>query len=285
MDPFVIEKLRRFSLRVLALVGKLNPFHKRMILAYHSVDPTGSLISVHPDVFRQQMEYLRESGKKAVSFGEYLNHYSAFRPEPSNVVALIFDDGFDNFHRVALPVLLKHGFSATVFVVTGYVGSNCTWEKTPDIPDLRLMDWIQLRECHEQGIEIGSHTIDHFHLTGLEQAEMSRQIAGSKARIEDSLKVETTSFCYPYGDYDDNVVNLVRKAGYRAAVTCRFEYDHPGRNPYESPRVGMNRVNPTDHVAQRLYLQAGLGGMLHFYENTKGFIWSRREKPPFFSAT
>lgn len=245
-----------------------------MILAYHSIDPSGSLISVHPDIFRWQMEYLRESGKKAVSFGEYLRHYSVSQTKASNLVALIFDDGFDNFHRLALPVLLKHGFTATVFVVTGYVGSNCTWEKTTDIPDLRLMDWSQLRECHTQGIEIGSHTIDHFHLTGLNQVEMSRQIIGSKAKLKDSLNIEATSFCYPYGDYNENVVNMVRQAGYKAAVTCRFEYDQSGKNPYELPRVGMNRVHSADHVAQKLYFQAGLRGMLHFYNNIKEFLAS-----------
>lgn len=269
MNCFMREKLRRFSLWVLAQTEKFTTFKGGIILTYHSIDPSGSPISVHPDVFRWQMEHLKNSGRKGVSLSEYLRAYAVSPADTSHLIALTFDDGFDSFDRLALPVLVQHGFTATVFVVTGYVGNNCTWDKMEGIPDLKLMDWHQVHECHTQGIEIGSHTIDHPHLTHLNHLSIEKQVVESKEELERLLNTEGISFCYPYGEYDENVMNQVQKAGYRAAVTSRFEYDRSRMNCYDLPRLGMSRIHPTDHEAQKLHFQAVFGGMLPFYHHLK----------------
>ena len=65
------DKLRRFSLSAFAHAGRWISSKKEMILTYHSIDPTGSIISIHPEVFQWQMAFLKNSGRKGVSLRDY----------------------------------------------------------------------------------------------------------------------------------------------------------------------------------------------------------------------
>src|SRR5215813_12064633 len=89
------------------------------IFTYHSLDHTGSVISVRPDDFRRQMEALAASSVKVVALPQIRKHPDA--------VAITFDDGFGNFTEHALPVLERLRLPATVFVISGYCGGRNNW--------------------------------------------------------------------------------------------------------------------------------------------------------------
>jgi peptidoglycan/xylan/chitin deacetylase (PgdA/CDA1 family) len=268
------DKLRQFGLSVFAHAGRWISSKKEMILTYHSIDPSGSIISIHPDIFQWQMEFLKNSGRRGVSLREYLSARATSSASRSRLVALTFDDGFENFYAVALPTLLQYGFTATVFIVTGSVGDQCKWEKKNGIPELELMPWHQIRECHEQGIEIGSHTVDHVNLVRLEPDYLKKQVVQSKKHIESNFDTEVTSFCYPYGGYDRNSIDQVQKAGYQAAVTRQVAYLDSEVKRFELPRLGMNRIDPVDRKAQKLYFRAAESGMLTHYDRTRNMASS-----------
>lgn len=268
------RKLRRFSLSVFARAGRWISSEKEMILTYHSIDSNGSIISIHPEVFRWQMAFLKNCGKKGVSLREYLNARATPFTDSTQLVVLTFDDGFENFYDVVLPVLLQHGFTATVFIVTGSVGRTSKWQKKTGIPEFELMRWNQILECHQEGIEIGSHTVDHINLVSLNPYHLRRQVLQSKEHIESNVNTEVTSFCYPYGDYDQNTIDQVQNAGYRAAVTRQVEYLDSDAERFELPRLGMNRINSVDQKAQKLYLMAADSGMLTYYDRTRNLASS-----------
>src|ERR1051325_6424882 len=92
------------------------------ILTYHSLDTSGSVVSVTPDLFPTQMSRLAEIGWCGISLLEAIEHKTAHGTWPGGSVVLTFDDAFANVVEHAVPVLKRLGFKATVFVVTGYVG-------------------------------------------------------------------------------------------------------------------------------------------------------------------
>lgn len=261
--------LRRSLLWAIIQAGRFSTHAGGRILTYHSLDKSGSCISLHPEVFRWHMLYLKAQGLACVSLSRYL---AAIREDPADqhrLVGLTFDDGFASFLRFALPTLCELGFSATVFIVTGYVGARCTWEKMSSIPDLPLMGWADIRCCLNAGIEIGSHTVTHPYLTRLGEIPLRAELSDSKTELENRIGREVTAFCYPYGDVDMRVRGTVRRTGYGAAVTTRFRHHQLGDDLVDLPRLGMNRIHPHDHTAQRLVVQAAARGMLPLYDRLK----------------
>jgi peptidoglycan/xylan/chitin deacetylase (PgdA/CDA1 family) len=195
------------------------------------------------------MEQLAEAGFSTVSLDEP-------RPasgNPARRFVLTFDDGYRNVLEHAAPVLARHRFRAIQFIVAGAVGGTNQWDvREGGEVEERLMDWSELREWLAQGHEIGSHSVTHPRLTRLTRDQQREELRASKHRLEDELGVEVRHFCYPYGDFDPALADLVRECGYRTACTqvggvntaatdpfqlLRIE----GRYPKRSPRAILQR--------------------------------------------
>jgi peptidoglycan/xylan/chitin deacetylase (PgdA/CDA1 family) len=209
-------------------VAGLAPSGPAPILMYHYVravdqaaDPLGWELSVTPELFEQHMAALAQAGYSGVRMdllarcmrGEG-GHVELPQPCPARPVALTFDDGYEDAFTAALPALQRHGFTATFYVVTEYVGQP------------GYMSWEQLAALRDAGMEIGSHSISHPDLTTLDAAELLRQVAGSRAELEARLGVRVVSFCYPAGRYSAAVIEAVRAAGYESATTTRWDNDY-----------------------------------------------------------
>ncbi|MDL2717141.1 MAG: polysaccharide deacetylase family protein [Acidobacteriota bacterium] len=158
-------------------------------------------------------------------------------PPAARRVVLTFDDGYRGVREKALPALLARGFTATVFVVTDRIGGVNNWDgETPGEP---LLTADEIRTLHGAGIEIGSHGATHRALTQLGAADLAREVAGSKETLERITGAPVTSFCYPYGDFDDRVVEAVRNAGYRAATVIRGGIPKDLSDPFRLKRVAV----------------------------------------------
>ena len=202
---------------------------RSFILTYHSLDESGSPISVPPAVFQRQMEFLSGCGMPVVPLGGIRNRPGA--------VAITFDDGFDNFLTGALPALQKFRLPATVFAVSGYCGRRNDWPtQAPGIPILPLMDWAALRELSRQGIEIGAHTIHHPRLTHLSAGEMEREVSGCQKEIEDRIGKPVRSFAYPYGDSNAETRQIASRH-FDAACGVRLGYLESASGPFDLPRL------------------------------------------------
>ena len=104
----------------------------------------------------------------------------------------------------------------------------------------RLMTWDEIRLIKQEGHEIGSHSMTHTLMPQCSDADLQYEITDSKQRLEDELKTEIPSFCYPNGDYDARSVDAVNKAGYQNAVTTRW-----GKNQRDTPRFELKRCDIT----------------------------------------
>jgi peptidoglycan/xylan/chitin deacetylase (PgdA/CDA1 family) len=220
------------------------------ILTYHSIDLSGSVVSCAPRDFADHMQRLSDEGFRGVSLREAVAHRQLHASWPEKSAVLTFDDGFANFNEEALPVLMKHNFTGTVFVISGHMSGLNDWAKPPKgLGAKKILSWRQVSEIAASGIEIGSHTRTHPDLRrcGLEMARL--EMSDSRKEIEDHLGCTVGSFAYPYGG-TSNRLRLLAANEFNAACTTQLR--RANSDPLNSlPRVDMYYVR-SPHNLQRL---------------------------------
>jgi peptidoglycan/xylan/chitin deacetylase (PgdA/CDA1 family) len=162
------------------------------ILTYHSLDDSGSVISIPPALFRRQMEFLAASDIPVVPLDAVMKHPGS--------VAITFDDGFRNFADEAVPVLERHRLPATVFVVSRYCGLTNDWpsQSTIKVPRLPLMSWPELKTLPAV-VSVGAHTATHPDLTQIPDDVCEREMSECQDEIEQRLARSARWLAYPYG--------------------------------------------------------------------------------------
>ena len=183
------------------------------ILTYHKVtnfDVSGTWVT--PLQFEQQMRYLYKNGYKTITPDD-LTHDSRFTIHDSRIL-ITFDDGYESFYQKALPILLKYGFRALIFVVTKYIGKENLWDVNFGRKE-RHLDLRELQELKSLGFVIGSHTRNHPDLTRIPIHKAKEEILDSKLELEDKLGEEVHFLSYPFGRYNDTLIKLALEAGYK----------------------------------------------------------------------
>ena len=209
------------------------------ILTYHSIDHRGSVLSVAPEKFLSHMTVLADSGYHIVSLNEAASWLQDQKPFPAKTAALTFDDGFKNFYQEAFPVLKKFGFPAMVFLVVGWCGKENAWPgQSKTIPSFDLLDWKDIKEMAGQGIEFGSHTMNHPNLSQISAVEAEHEISQSQKTIQEAIGQEVKFFAYPYGAYTPEVITLVKKK-YAGACSVHMDYVTSESDLYVLPRIDM----------------------------------------------
>jgi peptidoglycan/xylan/chitin deacetylase (PgdA/CDA1 family) len=225
------------------------------ILMYHSIERRSSSafrsFVVPPERFEEQMAVVRANGYQAVTVSELARARRGGRPLPPRPIVITFDDGFADFYHHALPVLSRHGLTATLYLVTGEVGGRARWLAPEGEGDRAMLTWEQVREISAAGIECGAHSVHHPKLDALPRAAAAAEIRWSKAMIEDRLGRPCATFAYPYGFYDAGVRTLVRRAGFTSACAVRFCLSGPTDDLFGLKRL---KIGPemTDVRLERL---------------------------------
>lgn len=209
------------------------------ILTYHSLDEGSSALSLSPELFRRQMQFLKDAGFAVIDLVELAKILGEGAALPDRAVVLTFDDGFESFYTSAFPVLCRLGFPATVFVVVDYVGRKNNWPGQPSWVETRpLMNWRQLSELSRHGIAIGSHTLTHPILSELDSEGLWREIYLSKARLEERLGGCVQAFSYPYGIYSPMMKRAVSGV-YLCGCTAQLGYAGTWSDRYALERVDV----------------------------------------------
>lgn len=234
------------------------------ILMYHQVavpPPKGTRLrgsTVHPKRFASQMRWLKRLGYTGLSLAE-LGPY--LRGEKTGkVVGITFDDGYQNVHDNALPLLTELGFSSTNFIVTGEIDGENHWAQATGSPQAKLMDVASIQNWVAAGQEIGSHTVSHIRVAEVGATVAQQQLIQSKQDLEHLLQQEITSFCYPYGNCSTEAAQWVKAAGYHQAVTTARGLAGPADDLWTLPRVNILRSTHLLHFLRKVLTQ---------YENDK----------------
>jgi peptidoglycan/xylan/chitin deacetylase (PgdA/CDA1 family) len=213
----------------------VRPAPKLTILYYHAVSADRAA------AFDAQMAYLQRTAN--LVHADHVGPLAAGRPS----VAVTFDDAFRSVLQNALPALVRHGVPATIYVPTGYLGRQPGWkmETTGDRAET-VMTAQEIATLPAELIAIGSHTVDHPHLTTLSDAAVAEQFTTSKAALERLLGRTIDTLAFPYGDHDGRIVEQARAAGYRFVYTVA-----PQAIPAGSAAISRGRTaaDPSDSPA------------------------------------
>ncbi|MDH7602908.1 MAG: polysaccharide deacetylase family protein [Armatimonadota bacterium] len=232
-----------------------------VVLLYHRIGMPrlSSLVAgqyVLPRFFRAQLDYLSYRGWNAVTLARVVEQIGGSEIRDSNNFAITFDDAYLGVYDHACPALAARDMTATIFVVVDCIGGVNEWDSAAGDVREPLMSVGQIREIAESGFEIGSHTLTHPHLLTLNESDLRREIADSKKKLEDIIGREVVAFSYPYGEYDQRVVNAVAEAGYRYAVATKLGTVRDDTNCFEIPRVNI-RWNTVGRLLMRKIGRAG----------------------------
>lgn len=216
------------------------------ILMYHQVDatePKGTKLrglTVSPASFGRQMALIRLYGYRGLSMRDLEPYLSG--EKTGKVVGITFDDGYRNNLVNALPALQKNGFTATCYGVSRQIDGTNAWDQHLGIRQKPLMsrdDWLTWQRG---GMEIGSHGCTHADLTKLSEAQAMEEIEMSKQELEAAFGSPVRHFCYPYGQYSEAHLAMVKQAGYITATTTHRGRVHLGHQPLELNRIMVARA-------------------------------------------
>jgi len=214
------------------------------ILYYHRVAEGIPLSQgVFPVVFKAQIEYLRSRKYRSIGFEDLTDYFQTGRPLPPRPMILTFDDGYLDTFTNAYPILQKAGFMATTFVVTGFIGAWSDWEGSRE-NRAPLMTKKNILAMSAHGFHFGGHTRTHKKLVSLSLKEAEDEIMMGKKDLEELLQKPVRSFAYPYGDFNDPIIDLMKKGGFRAARTVHTGNTHRESDLFRLTCIKINGKTP-----------------------------------------
>lgn len=223
---------------------------------YHSLDTSGSPISVSPAAFRSHMKGLVARGVAVMGIAELLA-----AADSQDAVAVTFDDALGSVREVAAPVLADLGLTATVFVPTAHVGADNRWRGTGDrgMPCLPILTWQHLGDLQNGGWTVGAHTRTHPALTQCSSAQIADELEGSAQDILRALGRRPQLFAYPYGRTNEHV-SAAASAVFEVSVTTDMRAFVTSESRANVPRIDAYYFRANDLLAawgsrrQRAYL-------------------------------
>ena len=183
------------------------------ILMYHHVsDSTPRSTSVSADELREHLSYLQENDFNVIDLEHALAGVRGKRSLPDKAVVLTFDDAYENIFSAGHPIMQEFGMPWTLFVTTDPIGERAG----------RYMSWDQIRQLHNDGVIIANHSLDHAHMPRREAGEseaqwrqrMAENILQAEQKILDEVGVSYQLFAFPYGEYDNELLQLIESLGF-----------------------------------------------------------------------
>jgi peptidoglycan/xylan/chitin deacetylase (PgdA/CDA1 family) len=216
------------------------------ILMYHSIaDEAEANVSPYyrtatsPTIFSQHMQALKSAGYRAVDLRTAV---TALQNGPKEKLAVVtFDDGYQNFHTAAAPILQQYNFTASMFLSTAFIGRDRRPFKSRP-----CLTWSEVKELQQAGMHFGSHTVTHPKLVELDWPQIKTELADSKKEIENQLGVAADTFAYPFAFPETNknfvqrLSELLTEIGYACNATTRIGRAKPGDDLMQLKRLPAN---------------------------------------------
>jgi peptidoglycan/xylan/chitin deacetylase (PgdA/CDA1 family) len=210
------------------------------ILIYHAirpVRPTDTPFVLNyvctPETLEKELSFLKAAGYTSISFADLVAHFKSDKPLPKSPIIISFDDSWEDQYTYGVPLLIKYGFKATFFIIAGAMGAPY------------YMTWDEVKMLSSMGMEIGGHTWSHPYLVQIRRLPvLDKELVYSKKVLEDQIGKPITAFAYPYGLYNDVLINLLKKAGYTSARTT-----YPGIAHSEKDLFNLTGLIRTENMA------------------------------------
>lgn len=232
------------------------------VLMYHHLlkpeEKEGSTLkksssTITTEEFEMQMRYLHEEGYVTLRTEDLEQYLKKQRNVPAKAVVLTMDDGNISSRIYGYPILQKYGLFIDQFMIT---------ERTPDEPlpfNFRRLDFLSHEEMRAMTDHYGFHSHTHGLHWQTEEKEpfllvKPKEEVLADLRLSRSLLYQTPYLAYPFGQYDEEGIELVKKAGFRLAYTTKPGYVTLNTNPYEIPRLGIEPYLPLEEFISKVKL-------------------------------
>ncbi len=222
------------------------------VLMYHAFERGGGRerLVVRRRDFSRQMRLLALLRFRVIYFEDLLDCLRSGRPLPKRSAAITIDDGYVDNLEIAAPILRRHRFPVTIFLVSGKLGATNNWGDRGVVAGRPLLSLDQIgRLLNQGGVRFGAHTRNHLALPETSDDRLDTEVAGSREDLERALGVRVEAFAYPYGKFDERAARAVAAAGYRGACTVESRLVRRGEDPLLVPRV---EVRGTDSLIRFL---------------------------------
>lgn len=217
------------------------------ILGFHKIGappppPAGweSWFYVSEETFGRFLGELRDEGWELLDLARFLRGLEDPETLPARSALITFDDGYRSMRDTTLPWLQRFEAPGVLFVPTDYVGGHNTFDRDVE-PEEPICSWDDLCALRDGGVAIQSHAATHRSFSTLCDAERARELAHSKAVLEQRLGEPVDTIAFPYGDPGpDSAHGQAAAAGYRAAFLFRGSPVRvPVADPYRIERIAM----------------------------------------------
>jgi peptidoglycan/xylan/chitin deacetylase (PgdA/CDA1 family) len=223
------------------------------IVNYHDVPPSRAA------AFEAQVRFLAQRFAP-VSFDDLVACLRGEWRRTKPGLVFSFDDGLRSHADVAAPILERFGFVGWFFAPVGFidepVASQLAWSRAhqiaaaPEFPDPRIaLSWDDVRRLGVRHV-VGCHTWDHVRLVStLSRAQLEREIAGAKRRLERELGREVAAFCWVGGEeetYSAEAARAIRAAGFRLGFMTNNALVRPGCDPLQLQRTNLEADFPLE---------------------------------------
>jgi len=187
--------------------------------------------NISAEIFRQHLQFLHQNDYTVLTMGEAVERLRSDQDIPEKTAVLTVDDGYKSFKTVAVPMLEKYDFKATIFVCTDYVGKN------------NYLSWNDIRSLRKKGYEFGNHSHSHDHFLNYSdpntRAQFRKDLDKSEEIFDRELGDKPDLYCYPYGEYNPDMQEILKRRGYRAAAAQKSGVIFRGSDRYALPRFPM----------------------------------------------
>ena len=204
------------------------------VLMYHHIQPEAvaktlgqTSLTVDSGIFDQQMAYLAANGYTAIWADELIDALISHTGLSGKPILITMDDGYSDNDAYALPILRKYNIKANLMLASGLVGSNSD-----------MLTWAQVNDLKSSGlIYFTNHTWSHFAISHGSQDKIESEIGIAQSQIQQYTGQTVNIFTYPYGSFNDNAIETLRRKGYLGAFS-----EIPGQYQCDSFIMTLHRT-------------------------------------------
>jgi len=184
------------------------------ILTFHKVDTDfeWGVTRITPGQFRRILEFLKKNGYHSISLEQLID---CTFPLPEKPVILTFDDAYDSIYRYAASLMLEHGFTGTIFVISEFVDRWNDWDVNMGGKKFKHLSWSRLAELKKLGFEIESHGMTHADMTQIDDGRLFQELSNSRREIENHVGHQVQFISFPFGRYNDRVIDTAVRCAYK----------------------------------------------------------------------
>ena len=215
---------------------KENRAYFPAVIMYHDIrtEPL-NYFDVTVQDFCSQLDWLKANDYETLTLEEFVAYIRNGEAFPEKSVLITFDDGYSGIYNYAFPELSKRSMKAVFFITAGVVGKvNGTY------PHVTVKELQEI--AGNKNFSIGSHTMSHPNLVKLSSEDRIHELAESKSILEEITGREIIAVAYPEGNYDKNVIDSVKEAGYEIAFAVQDRGLCGEKARYTIPRIYVGMV-------------------------------------------